>query len=294
MKSLTAVLVVFQLALSSTASAQNRPVAEVNPAVTIQIDAAASRYPIDPRIYGVAFADTATLTDLGATMNRWGGNAMSRYNWAFSTANRAKDYYFENIPDSVSSGNGSNGKSADDFIAATRAAGAEPIMTIPMMGLLPKDRTIRCGYLISQYGAQDDADFQWRPDCGNGKAGGARLLHVNDPADTSAVYPASHQTAWIQHLKATWGAASAGGVRYYSLDNEPGLWSFDHWDVHPDGSTYDEVWAKMAEYGAAIRAADPGAQITGIEEWGWSGYFLSGLDHEKNDQADRNAHGGTG
>jgi Glycoside hydrolase family 44 len=287
------VILAFTFILASL-GAPVTPVPEANPAITINIDAAVKRAPIDPRIYGVAFADTAALTDLGATMNRWGGNAMSRYNWAFSTANRAKDYYFENIPDDVSSGDGSNGKSADDFIGATRAAGAEPIMTIPMMGLLPKDRSIRCGYLISKYGPQDDADFMWRPDCGNGKSAGLRLLHVNDPSDTSSVFPSSHQTAWVQHLVDTWGAASAGGVRYYSLDNEPGLWSFDHWDVHPDGSTYDEVWSKMAEYGAAIRATDPGAVITGIEEWGWSGYFLSGLDHENGDDGDRAAHGGVG
>jgi len=287
------VILAFAFVLASL-GADVTPVTEANPAITVNVDAAVKRAPIDPRIYGVAFADTATLLDLGATMNRWGGNAMSRYNWAFSTANRAKDYYFENIPDDVSSGDGSNGKSADDFIGATRAAGAEPIMTIPMMGLLPKDRSIRCGYLISKYGPQDDADFMWRPDCGNGKSGGLRMLHVNDPSDTSSVFPASHQTAWVQHLKDTWGAASAGGVRYYSLDNEPGLWSFDHWDVHPNGSTYDEVWSKMEEYGAAIRATDPGAVITGIEEWGWTGYFLSGLDHENGDDGDRAAHGGVG
>lgn len=272
-----------------------RVTTHANPAIAIDIDAAVNRYPIDPRIYGVAWApSTATLTDLGATLNRWGGNAMSRYNWAFSTANRCKDYYFENIPDNVSSGDGSNGKSADDFIGMTKAAGAEPVMTIPLMGLLPKDRSIRCGYLISKYGAQQDADFEWRPDCGNGKfPDGTRMLNVNDPADTSAVYPSSHQVDWVEHLMTTWGSASNGGVRYYSLDNEPSLWSADHWDVHPDGSTYDEVWGKMEEYGAAIRATDPGAVITGIEEWGWTGYFVSGLDHENGwPYQDRIDHGG--
>ncbi|HYC61735.1 MAG TPA: glycoside hydrolase family 44 protein [Thermoanaerobaculia bacterium] len=266
--------------------------------VTISVDAGANRRDIDPRIYGVAFASTPELLDLGATLNRWGGNAMSRYNWQFSTANRAKDYYFENIPDTVSSGDGSNGKSADDFIDATFAGGAEPVMTIPMMGLLPKDRSIRCGYLISKYGPQQDADFEWRPDCGNGRYAANphdRMLHVNDPFDTSAVYPASHQTDWIEHLIATHGSAANGGVRYYSLDNEPSLWSADHWDVHPDGSTYDEVWAKMAEYGAAIRATDPNAVITGVEEWGWSGYFMSGRDQEDfPDGTDRANHGGIG
>ena len=202
---------------------------EANPAIAIDIDAAVNRYPIDPRIYGVAWApSTSTLTDLGATLNRWGGNAMSRYNWAFSTANRAKDYYFENIPDNVSSGDGSNGQSADEFIGMTKAAGAEPVITIPMMGLLPKDRSIRCGYLISKYGPQQDADFAWRPDCGNGRfPGGARMLHVNDPADTSAAYPSSHQVDWIGHLIDEWGSASNGvrildvaALHYYPQDGE--------------------------------------------------------------------------
>lgn len=94
----------------------------------------------------------------------------------------------------------------------------------------------------------------------------------------------------------TWGAAPVG-MRYYSLDNEPSLWSADHWDVHPDGATYDEVWGRMQEFGAMIRAKDAGAVLTGPEEWGWSGYFMSGLDQENfgtpSADGDRLAHGNT-
>ncbi|HYI07711.1 MAG TPA: glycoside hydrolase family 44 protein [Thermoanaerobaculia bacterium] len=264
-----------------------------NPAVTVNVDAAADQKPIDPRIYGSSFASAAQIDQLGLTVNRWGGNATSRHNWAISTTNRAKDWYFENIPDGVSSGDGSNGKAVDDFITLSRNAGAEPVLTIPLMGLLPKDRVQRCGYSRAKYGNQDDADWQWMPDCGNGKQGGLRMLNVNDPADTAAVFDETHQANWIQHLVDTWGPASEGGVKYYSLDNEPSLWSADHWDIHPDGSTYDEVWSKMAEYGAAIKAVDPGAKLTGVEEWGWSGYFMSGADQENGDNADRLAHDDT-
>src|ERR1700716_1509365 len=109
-------LLVSLLALSIVGASPRTPVPNLNPAITINVDAAANRHPIDPRIYGVAFADTATMNDLSIPINRWGGNAMSRYNWAISTANRCKDYFFENIPDNVSAGDGSNGKSADDFI----------------------------------------------------------------------------------------------------------------------------------------------------------------------------------
>lgn len=259
-------------------------------AVTVTVNATASQHPIDPRIYGAAWADTAAIQDLGLTINRWGGNASSRYNWAFSTANRCKDYYFENIPEG--SGSGANGASADAFISSTRGAGSIPVITIPLLSRLPKDRVQRCGYSVAKYGAQDSVD-PWSTDCGNGKSGGMRLLHVNDPNDTSAVYTSAHQANWVQHLVDSCNTVANCGQRYYTLDNEPSLWSFDHWDVHPDGSTYDEVWGKMADYGAAIRAKDPTAIITGIEEWGWSGYFMSGLDQENGDDADRLAHGNT-
>jgi hypothetical protein len=275
-------------------------VPQTDAAINISVDANANRQAIDARIYGVAWANAAAITDLSLPLNRWGGNAMSRYNWAFSTANRCKDYYFFNIPDSVSSGDGSNGKSADDFILFTRTAGAQPVMTIPMMSLLPKDRAKRCSYPQSTFMDQEEfSSFEpvtcgnGRHDDGNGVTGdGDRILTNPDPTNIAASYTSAHQGNWVQHMIDTWGNAGTGGMTYYSLDNEPGLWSFDHWDVHPDGATYDEVWGKMQEYGALIRSKDANAIITGGEEWGWSGYFMSGKDMENGDNADRDAHGG--
>src|SRR5262249_8400495 len=50
--------------------------------VTVRLDPAAAGRPISPLIYGVAGADAATLRQLGATLDRWGGNPSSTYNWA--------------------------------------------------------------------------------------------------------------------------------------------------------------------------------------------------------------------
>lgn len=279
-----------------------RVVANANPAITINVDAAADQHPIDPRIYGASWATAAQIQSLGLTLNRWGGNAMSRYNWAFSTANRCKDYFFYNIPDPVSSGDGSNGKSADDFITLTFGAGAQPVMTIPMLSLLPKDRSKRCSFPQTLHPNQEAfSNPAWEPFiCGNGRTqdgngvegDGPRILGAADPNNISTSYPLSHQADWVQHMIDTFGSATAGGVRYFSLDNEPGLWSFDHWDVHPTGTSYNEVWGKMSELGALIRQKEPAAVITAGEEWGWSGYFMSGLDVENGNNADRNAHGG--
>ena len=63
--------------------------------VVVRVDSSATGKPISPFIYGVAFADAATLRALGATVNRWGGNSSTRYNWANGHAwNAARDWDF--------------------------------------------------------------------------------------------------------------------------------------------------------------------------------------------------------
>jgi glycosyl hydrolase family 44/fibronectin type III domain protein len=280
----------------SSLSAVRRPVTNVNPTATITVDAAANRHTIDPRIYGVAFADAATLTDLSIPINRWGGNTTSRYNWANSTSNHARDYFFENVPDTAPNG-GANGESADLFIQPTLGAQAQPIMTIPVLGYLPSARSQVCGYSIGKYAASGCCatnDLPFHPDCGDGfhNVTGEPLKGVNDPLDIEAVYPSSHQGNWIQHNIDTFGSGATTGVKYYAIDNEPDLWDSTHFDIHPAYSSYDEIWGKTQEYGAIIKAKDPAALISGLELSGWMGYFDSWLDYGNNSTADRDAHGG--
>ena len=70
-----------------------------NPGVTIVVDAAANRHPINPNIYGVAHATTADLNDLNTPLNRNGGNNTTRYNWQLNADNRGNDWYYESIGD---------------------------------------------------------------------------------------------------------------------------------------------------------------------------------------------------
>jgi fibronectin type 3 domain-containing protein len=87
-------------------------------------------------------------------------------------------------------------------------------------------------------------------------------------------------------------------VKYYFLDNEPGLWHDTHRDVQPTGATMAQVRDKIIAYSDMIRSVDPGAVIMGPEEWGWSGYFYSGYDLQWgsengwNNLPDRAANGG--
>src|SRR5437764_14818386 len=110
---------IFFSALALLATSHLTPTPNANTPVTINVDAAANRHTIDDRIYGVAFADAVTIDDLSLPLNRWGGNTTSRYNWTNSTANHARDFYFEHIPDIANAG--ANGASADQLIQIATA-----------------------------------------------------------------------------------------------------------------------------------------------------------------------------
>src|ERR1700682_1810999 len=126
------------------------------PSVTITIDAA-QRHPINPNIYGVAFATTAELADLNSPLNRSGGDATSQYNWQCNGDNRGSDFYFE----SLDSGGATAGKLNDDFIAVNKAAGAQSMLTIPLIGWVAKlgpNRGKLASFSIAKYGPQKDND----------------------------------------------------------------------------------------------------------------------------------------
>jgi hypothetical protein len=279
------------LAAAGTLAAQNRQ-------LTITVDATTSRRPINPDIYGVAYADSSTLSQLNVSLNRQGGNYTSRYNWQINADNHEADWFFESVPywSSVA------GENADTFIANTRAAHGTPMVTIPMVGWVAKlgpNRTKLASFSQVKYGTQTGNDWQWFPDAGNGvRAATGQRISGNDPNDADVPADSSYQQKWVQHIVSKWGNASAGGLRYYILDNEHSIWHKTHADVHPTGATMDEIRAKMLDYAAKIKAVDPSAMIVGPEECCWDGYFLSGYDqqfadlHGWNLAPDRDNHGG--
>jgi hypothetical protein len=245
--------------------------------VTLTVDAAADRHPIDPRVYGMAFASQAQVADLNVSLNRSGGNSESRYNWQLNAHNRAMDWYFESLPDDSST----PGAAGDSFITGTKNGGAQPMITIPVLDWTPKlgpNRGRLASFSITKYGAQSDNDSQWFPDAGNGLHTDGSPITGNDPNDANAPATSAFQMDWVRHLTNRWGLSPNGGVRYYILDNEPSLWNSTHRDIHPIGETMGELRDKFYDYAPKIKDLDPGALIVGPEEWGWPGYFYSGAD----------------
>ena len=265
--------------------------------ITINVDVAANRRPINPNIYGVAHATTAQLNDLNTPLNRNGGNNTTRYNWQLNADNRGNDWYYESIADSSATA----GERGDTFFANSRTANAQAMLTIPTIEWVAKvgpNRTKLSGFSIAKYGGQTGNDWQWFPDAGNGVRTSGQYVTGNDPNDANVPSNSTFQQGWVQHLVGRWGTNANGGLRYYILDNEPSIWHGTHRDVRPTGPTMDEIRNKIVDYAGKIRAVDPTALIAGPEEWGWSGYFFSGYDQQYGSThgwsvlPDRNNHGG--
>ncbi len=250
-----------------------------NPATSVSVDANANRQAINPNIYGIAYGDAHDMQTLNAPLNRWGGNATSRYNWQIDAHSAAADWYFETYSD----GSGTPSGSADQYLATTRANnGAEPLFTIPMIGYLANlgsNRSTLEGFSVSKYGAQAATD-PYNSDAGNGvSAGTGKNITGNNPLDTGVLNSTSIQKSWVQHFVNTFGpSTSTNGVKYYILDNEPSLWYQTQRDVHPNPPTYQEIYNDIVAYATAIRAADPNAKIVGFEEWSWWAMYYSGFD----------------
>jgi len=247
----------------------------------LSIDAGADQHAISPLIYGMNFADAGMARDVRLPVERWGGNSTTRYNWKLDVHNTGSDYYFENIPD----GNSTtlpNDSTADRFIEQDRGMNVQTLLTVPLIGWTPKGRKdahpYDCGFPKSSFPSQQSFDDQYDPNCGNGRYPDGTPITGNDPTDTSEVIGPVFVQDWVRHLIGRYGTAAQGGVKFYNLDNEPGLWNETHRDVHPAPPTYDELTERGILYAAAIKQVDPGALILGPVQDGWTRYFYSSYD----------------
>lgn len=249
-----------------------------NPAVTISVDVQQDLHAIDPNIYGVNNANANTLSQLNSPLNRYGGNRTTRYNWQQNTDSTAMDWYYESYPDANVSGG-----MADSIVQNSHNAQAQPMITIPMIDWIAKagpGRTVLWSFSVVKYGSQKGTDAAYYPDAGNGIKPDGSYVTNNNPNDANIPNSTAFQQNFVNHLIGKWGNAAQGGVRYYITDNEHGIWYDTHRDVHPVGASMDEIRDKMVAYGEMIRSTEPNALIVGPEEYGWTGYFMSGYDKQ--------------
>lgn len=264
---------------------------------------------ISKYIYGTNYASAAVLRGAGLTVNRWGGNATSRYNWKRDLSNSAADWYFLN-GFAKPEGTPESEKGYHKFIAETLASGADVNFTIPILPFIAKPHPEAgqryCSYPASKYPEQERIGGEG---CGNGVLRTGEKIWGNDPNVASIPNSPEFQKGLVESIRKSFGGANGKGVRFFTLDNEPGLWMHTHRDVAPKGLSTDELARLNEDYAAMIKSADPDAKVIGFASWGPKELAGSNLDEippgpegykhpgdfkgkEQLRERDRKAHGG--
>ena len=258
----------------------NAVTAGTNAPVSITVDAQANRHAISPMIYGVAFATS---------------NSAGRFEFHHEPVRRKRRDPIQ-LADSMPRATRRIGilKAIRMPPAPSRrhggcvcgrqikSGGAQPMITIPMIGWLPKLGPVApsWSYSTTKYGPQTSTDPYW-PDAGNGMLRPTDTpITTNNPTDANFPTNANFQHGCVQHLMNQWGTSTNGGVRYYIMDNEQSLWFSTHQDVHPVGPTMQEIRTDFFNYASMVKSNDPNALVGGPEEWGWPGYLYSGYDQQ--------------
>jgi hypothetical protein len=283
------------------------PASGAGPALTV--DVSKPTHGISPYIYGMNAYQLSSDEAKGVNLpiDRWGGDATSRYNYKLDVTSSAGDWYFENQYGLL--GGTQDNSSFNAQVTADQAVGAKTMGTVPVNGWVAKDGT-SCSFPTATYPGQQKI----APDraCGNGvyplgtdgctNAAGCNITG-NDPTLTSMQVNPTWASNWVTFLVGKFGMAASGGVAIYDLDNEPSWWDAVHRDVHPAPFTYDEMTNNGIAVAKAVKAADPSAEISGPVIDYWWAYFYSKKDIEKGwgsgpcyqpwgNPTDRAAHGG--
>jgi glycosyl hydrolase family 44 len=212
---------------------------------------------ISPYVYGL---NSQQIDATGATVRRNGGNRGSVYNWEINASSAGKDYHHTNDdwPCTTLAIKNCNDPAAQfiGFFEQNKQQKAETIVTVPMLDYASADKA-----------GEVKADQ---------KAPSARFVKAlrKKPASLSLTPDLKdgvvYQDEFVNYLIDKLGKADDGGVKFYSLDNEPALWPETHPYVHPERTTYEEVVRRSEETAAAITELDSSAFVLGGVMFGWA------------------------
>jgi hypothetical protein len=264
---------------SDPATVQVNPVPVPSAAATVTLGKAG--HEISPHILGVNWGSGKALRDIGAGGNRWGGNRSTKYNWKDDLDSAGSDWFFLNDY-GVEPGTPETAKSYYRFIKETLDAKVPVNFTIPITPFIAKKHPTKgqryCSYPTSLYPKQERTDGQG---CGNGRTPDKKPIFGNDPNLGMTKNSPELQKEFVENVVKLFGKADKGGVAYYTLDNEPGLWMHTHRDSMPRGISAADLVRMNVEYATAVKAADPTAKVIGFASWGPKELAGSNLDFFK-------------
>lgn len=231
--------------------------------ITYTVNTESNRASISPYIYGYNF-DHVTCDNL--TVRRMGGNRTTGYNWENNFSNAGSDWYHSSDR-YMSSYLPSNqqlipGKVYYDFHQDNLDDNTASILTLQMAGYVAAD----------DYGTVEESEAapssRWK-EIVYAKPG--PFCSPPGSPDTSDGYV--YMDEFVNYLVSEFGdASSPTGVRFYSLDNEPALWSSTHVRIHPAQPTCVEIKDRAIALSSAVKDVDPYAQITGPTLYGFAAF----------------------
>lgn len=228
--------------------------------VDVTIDTGADIREISPYVYGSN--GHGGDEEANVTAIRFGGNRTTGYNWEtnYSSAGQdwqhsSDDYLLRRIPEDRWR---VPGIVVGLFHERAVELGGADIVTLQMAGYVsadnegsvPEDQTAPSPRW-HRVGFKKGAPFSLQPD-----------------ATDDVVY----MDELVNLLVQRYGRAAEGGVKMYSLDNEPALWSSTHPRIHPEPLTCDELVERSVALSLAVKDVDPTALVIGPAFYGWTAF----------------------
>jgi hypothetical protein len=234
--------------------------------ITVAIDPSADTARISPYIYGTN--GQSYDRGLNITARRLGGNRMTGYNWENNASNMGMDYNQSNANDNYMTwfmgipANKENtpGITLTTFHDTSVAMSCYSLITLPAAGYVARDKN------GSVTAAQVAPSARFRTVM-NRK--GTSLSTQPDTSDAN-VYVDEEVNFLVQRYGT---AATVNGVKGYAVDNEPALWPSTHPRIHPARIRCDELIAKTAASGRAVKSVDPHAEVFGGVFYGFNEYY---------------------
>lgn len=226
-----------------------------NQSIKMTIDVKAGKYNISPYIYGTN--ESGKLSKYNLTLGRMGGNRLTAYNWENNASNAGTDW--NNQSDSYLSSSNAPGEAVRTRVQNAADAGAAEIVTIPIQGYVAADKLGQgdvnqtSNYLSTRFEKSlptKPTSLSLSPDLNDGYVYQDEFVNWLENA-----FPKMHKKI------------------FYSLDNEPDLWSSTHPRIQPTPVTYTELMQKSIEYAKAIKAKAPESLVFGPASYGYSGYI---------------------
>ncbi|NMA66170.1 MAG: PKD domain-containing protein, partial [Clostridiaceae bacterium] len=229
--------------------------------VDVNINTGSGRRAISPYIYGSNQDVEATLT-----AKRFGGNRTTAYNWETNFSNAGNDWVH----------------SSDTWLCedagVPKGRWSEPGAVVTTFHDKALENNVDYSIITLQAAGYVSADADGAVS-EEEKAPSPRWKEVvfekgapfslTPDTDDDYVY----MDEFVNFLVNKYGNASEPtGVKGYSVDNEPALWTSTHSRMHPEKVTCEEIINKTVDLSKAVKNVDPYAEIFGPALYGFAAF----------------------